>query len=1001
MWNLVSTDELDIVRQSLLDGSLGDLIRPADPMKIFVAGKIMSTAAFLCLGVSPWKLSDSEATMWRLYLNAGEHKQAIDYYAFPVSCIFACIASLSEHCPSSAPLCHLLAVITVLFNRLTARIRREGTDTTMNRLGAQSDSIYLPVLTRCFRRQVSISTDTVECKSLFRVILAAIRSVATFQGIRLMTEMEANESMQRAAVSSVMRTTITTRDDRFDDLDDSVYASLETGVRSIATSRTSISTERHWAWIPNALAAVADLSIRPHAMEGGNIFISTTAKFLLRQEIDKICDCLLALAIAQRGDESKELWEKLVTWINQSQRNDFDTEIETKISKRLSLQICLMTCKHAACRSIVEQNFELFLFGIFRALLDCNRLESLPSCNFAILIATEGEGALRQGLAAIDVFNGNLLTRPNNVSPRDFDRLLESQRKRKQKVEQPWGMIDRLGIAFKQNQLSVAVFLHDPDHDLTSPFDRSISSTCLEQEAFSCFVLLRNAITTLSKQEIEISLYESMSGNLLILLASEILRVVHGLKYFDLTNQGIALQGDDRPKRGKIVTLLHCVSELFISVAAWILRCSRSDASSGWKTIQTQLCDRIFYPLLRRGSFDIASSLGLLIESCRSAVPRLMVSSSTTSTATTGCSKYFDHCHNMVIRRCHQLVSAPVLVSVLISHMIEGLNAAEPNLEIPLGELIGKSFEASSPIAAALPRGPLEEEVDHYLSVVESSIPTTDDPLKATLKRFDALRYVIIPKLLQKHTHLNAKRRVLRIVSYMLTDQHALAGSWMNDSDLLQLLVALVRGIFQSLIQCMRTSCVDDELISVALTCAGNLAKLSLVDSLERQKTALSFCDDEVAQIDFSDLSILCTTELRIMYLHTFFRWMLHFSGSLLDSVAIPGNVLTDLRQLCTKEKFVLADDSVVRDSIVRRDDGGVDGDLETWTNVFASVEDKLFGSKSENVPSVVNVYAKTRTEVFSTDGKEEGDTLELWKPPSHVTRSATEYKTTFISHSS
>ena len=947
-------------------------------------------------------MSVSGAPMWRLYVDADEHKQAIDYYAFPVSCIVACIAALSEHCPTSAPLCHLLAVITVLFNQLTSIIRREGTDTTINRLGAHSDSIYLPVLTRCFRRHLSISTDNAECKSLFRAILSAIRAVATFQDIRLMNEMEAN-SIHLAAVSIKSSTTTTsnTGDDCGDDLDDKFYASLDAAVPSIEASRTSISTQHHWEWILNALAAVADLSIRPHMIEGGNVYISTTAKFLLRKEIDKICDCLLALAIAQRGDKSKELWKKLVTWIQQSHRNNIDTEMETKISKRLLIQICLMTCKHVACRSIVAEHFELFLVGIFRALLDCNRMEAVPSCNFALLMIAEGEGAVREALAALEIYNGSLSARPTNVSPRDFDRILESQRKRKEKVEQPWRMMDCLSFAFKESQLSFSVFLHDPDHDLPSPFTSSISSACLEQETFSCFVFLRNTITTLSKQETEISLYESMSGNILILLASEMLRVVHGLKYFDLTNQGIALQGNNGAKRGKIVTLLHCISELFISVAAWILRESRSDASSGWNTIQTQLCDRIVYPLLRRGHFDFVSNLESLIASCRSAIPRLILSGSAPTMATSGCSKYFDHCHDMVILRCRQLVSAPVLVSVLLSHMIEGLNASEPDKEIPLSELIGKSLVVSSPISATLPRGPLGEEIDHYLSVVESSIPPADNPRTVTQKRFDTLRYVILPKLSQKHTDLNAKRRVLRIASYMLTDHQALAGCPMNDSDLLHLFAALVRAIFQTLVQCLRTSGVDDELISVALACTGNLAKLSLVDSLEGEKATLSFCDDEVAQIDFSDLSILCDTELRVLYLRTFFRWMLHFSDSLLHSEGISSNLFSAFRRLCTMEKFHLADDKVVRDSIVAPDDGRFEKDLETWTKVLASVEGKLFGSKSENMPPVVNVYAKTGTELLLKEGKrDEGFTQEMWKPSRLVTRSATEYMTTFVSHS-
>jgi hypothetical protein len=985
-------------------GSSDEHSGPFDPMKVFVAGKIMLTATFLCLGISPWHLSFSEATKLQLFIDADKHKAAIDYYAYPISCVVACVAALSEHCHETAPLCHILTVVTILFNHLTGVVRSDGANTTLNRVGAQVEFCYLPVLTRCLRRHISSEKDNNAGRYLYRVILSAIRALATFQTIRLMKEPAANDPSQRAfgTTTNTAMTTNSNRDYCFDDLDDRLFASLETGGRTIEVSRPSIAAANHWSWILTVLDSLADLSIRPNIVEGGEIYISTTAKYVLRQEIDRICDCLVALALAQKAEKSKELWRNLISWIQQSQRQNMDTDIQTKISKRLSIQICLMTCTHEVCRSIVAENLELFLCGIIRALLDCNRLEAFPSCSFALLMDAEGEGAMRQALVDIQLFNGNLSARPTNMSPRELEKIIESQRKRKEKIQQPWVIIEILGIAFKESPLSVVGFLHHPDHDLLSTFDESIDSACLEKEYFSCFVFLRNVITAVSKQETEITLYESISGNILALLALEMLRVFHGLKYFDLTNQGPAGQGESSPNRGKIVSLLHCTSELFFAAAAWILRGSRSDASSGWKAVTTHLCDRIFHPLLRRRRFDITSNLGLFIETCRSVIPRPMLSGSVPNTGTTCCSKYFDHCYDVVIRRSRQLVSGPFLTSVLLSYMIEGVNESEPDMEIPLSELIGKSFLAASQESVTLPRGPLGEEIDDYLSVVESSIAPTDDPDRMTHKRLDALRHVIIPKLSQKKTDLNTKRRVLRVASYMFTEPNALSGSSMNDPELLQLVASFARVILQTLFQCLSTYCVDNELLSVAFACAGNLAKLDMAESFEDPKALLCFCDDEVVQIDFSDLSILCDAELRALYLHTFFRWMFQLSGKLCRAATTSADILSALRHLCAEEKKLeLTDDCVLRDLIESREMGGSDDDLEMWTKALASLEDKLFGSKSENRHPVVNVYAKTSNAVDTTAGEKGSGRLGPWKPPGHLTRSAMEFMTTIVSHSS
>jgi hypothetical protein len=226
LWESVACDALLKHRQSLIDNSGGDELLLNDPLKSFVAGKIMATAAFLCMDISPWCLTAAYPRR-RLSLDVDEHKGMIEYYSFPISCVFACVDYLSRNETNAALLCHLYSIVTILCNQLTITVNLEGLNPSLNRVAVEASSIYMPLLLGCFRRHVDARDDDTS-HILLRLILCSIRSLTTFLSARRQRQAPTSVT-PGTAVEHVGDTMANSTDDFFDDLDDSYFASIETG----------------------------------------------------------------------------------------------------------------------------------------------------------------------------------------------------------------------------------------------------------------------------------------------------------------------------------------------------------------------------------------------------------------------------------------------------------------------------------------------------------------------------------------------------------------------------------------------------------------------------------------------------------------------------------------------------------------------------------------------------------------------------------------------------
>lgn len=247
LWDFVAFDALKGHRLALPNSSIGDFQNDSiDPLQVFIAGKIMATTAFLCMDRSPWYLTAASSPK-RLSLAVAEHNGMIDYFAFPISCVCACVDYLGQEERNAPLLCRLVAMFTAIFNHLTVTIKIVGVNLPLNRVASQVGALYLPILMRCFRLHATRCEGTIG-HTLLSLLLCAIRAVSTFQGTQRMHQI----SSLRASLPATNDESKAESDDFFDDLDDGVFASMATGE---SISAPSVADEQpHWKALVQILA---------------------------------------------------------------------------------------------------------------------------------------------------------------------------------------------------------------------------------------------------------------------------------------------------------------------------------------------------------------------------------------------------------------------------------------------------------------------------------------------------------------------------------------------------------------------------------------------------------------------------------------------------------------------------------------------------------------------------------------------------------------------------
>ena len=216
----------------------------------------MATAAFLCLDQTPWCLTAAYPRK-RLSLDVTEQKGMIEYYAFPVSCLFACVHFLSRQEQGTALLCRLLAVMTIMFNHLTVAVKIEGVNPSLSRVASHVGEVYMPVLMSCFRRFAESSEDK-NSQNPLSFLLSTIHGMSTFQAAQLMIQGVTAANPVSTPHERNPNCGSSHHDDLFDDLDDSIFACIETG-EAIETF-PAVDTEPYWK---SMLLVLAMLKVCP------------------------------------------------------------------------------------------------------------------------------------------------------------------------------------------------------------------------------------------------------------------------------------------------------------------------------------------------------------------------------------------------------------------------------------------------------------------------------------------------------------------------------------------------------------------------------------------------------------------------------------------------------------------------------------------------------------------------------------------------------------------
>jgi hypothetical protein len=742
--------------------------------------------------------------------------------------------------------------------------------------------------------------------------------------------------------------------------------------------------------------------------------MSAHGKHLIAKDLDKVCDCLVSLvATESRNDNAGELSSMMLPLLRASRDDNKDADFDVQIAQRLSSELCFLSQKFESCQRFVSEQYETILFNFLETLLDSNRLEIFPSCNLERIAEDAGDVAAQRALTLLDLFNDDLSQGPHDESNRrEFGAMVEIQQKRRNRAEKVWKYCQALGSSLtkaEQSQVeethhlqfatTLGIALLKRDNDLSRSPRSLHNSRSLEKETLDCFKLLRSIISASAKSDDNNSAFEKISSFAISLVASHVLRIVQSLKYHDQTCASGSQDSEADFRRVKIGELLASYSELFIATVAWILRENQNDGTEPWKYLQSQIRDRLISPVLRRQSIDFTVCLQQIVVASRLVLAGSSQKSTTTCTGLPGCSQYLLGMFDKIIRRSRQLILAASRASQnlsLQSFLVEAVIGTDAVHEDQAAWLVGISFKSTKSSRNRLMfRSPLEKDIDEYLWFVEQELSTSSNLLERIKKtKLEFIKTFVLPRVNQKKASLARKRKVLRLVAYILeTDADRTAPPDLSslNGDIPS---SLVKGIRSTLFQCLEKSVVDDHFVSVVFVCSVSLANLTI--ECEGNTQSLIGWGREVVNASVNKSAAkLCKTEMEAIYLWVFFKWLQSLGNLIADaSDSSTDKLLSYRKERISKDMNKMGEEvlfvNIDLDSLRQENN-----DLETWGSILRCTENHLFPSRTENNPNIVNVYAKTGTSNATCEGS-----LEPWAPSSSVRRTAKEFMAEVVSMS-
>lgn len=740
--------------------------------------------------------------------------------------------------------------------------------------------------------------------------------------------------------------------------------------------------------------------------------MSSIGKYLVAEEISKICDCFsTAMASTEaQGTISLELAKIVTTWSKPCYENDEDSQYCSKIARKLTSEMCSLAQKYSMCRKFVSEHAENMLFNFLKALMDPSRLEKLPSCNLERIGQSSGKAGMEQAIIMLDLFNDESFQETNDH--RRGSALRKLQNRRRKSAREIWDFCAKLGTAFAMNdsQDSVTMIgntLLNLDGDLLENFNWLDDDISLENETFKTFQILRNIISHSATNYTSFVIFEKISSCSLLLLSNHILSIVQSLKYNDQTSS------DREYKKASLNELLTSFVELFVSSAAWILQEGARNKSKAWSFLQGYLRDRLFSPILRNKPFDTTIALQEIVVAARfvyDAPLGVGVSPPPIKcNGLIGCSKYLSGCFlTSVLRRSKQLLAAAALNPQnlgLQNAILEAVLGSSFLFEEAVPWIVGTNFPLGKPRVIGSRfvwpyDSPIQKQIDEYVQFVYENQPLSKRiesndgwNCMATAKK-SFLKNHMLPRLHSSSLELEKKHRVVMLLSYIIEcdaqGNSAVPDDTSRERTMDVLIVReIIKALRSNLHKCLMQFSVDNTVARAIISCSMHLANSYLFLDDEKQNL-VRWSHTKIVRVKGKTMLDLTNSEVLGSYVWIFFQWFRTLGDLVLDqNGSDPGTSesLASMRKHWRETQCCRL--------------GGMDEELldlepsnsfETWDRLLIDFEDLAVPSKSENHKNMVhNIYAKPSIPHQNEQRNDDSSFLEPWKASVAVVKSLKE----------
>jgi hypothetical protein len=750
---------------------------------------------------------------------------------------------------------------------------------------------------------------------------------------------------------------------------------------------------------PSRRFAISNQSVASY--DSATEFLSSSGKALVEHNLEKICECLVAIVALDRGNECNlgELLNVLLgqlTSVEVFGDDNGDPEYCATAARQICSSLCNLTPVFSNCQSAFSSTCKNVLFCVIGTLSDFSTLDCFPTSNVRRISKNGGEEAAERALALLAIANSEG-TAIFGSGKRGSD-LHAIQRKRRRKADAVWKFCRSFGVALQlagdakhedDAKIVGAALLGQAETSYSEKWPQ-LQTVSIEMEGLKRFRFLRAIVSiTATLSTTSCFNFERISSLAIATCLRQILRIAHSLRYHDSIRDG---EKEKSFLKAKLVELLSTASVVAISMLSWILRETRHQGSDEWEALLNKIRDQLFSNSLRRG-IDTGSAISQIVDRARSVFTG--VTGRTGGGITSPLAPYLTRIFESVVHRSRQLIVHAARVTTegkgqdLINQFVTSFLANEGS---PAKDEISWAIAFSFQVRLDLLRrprlkfhSPLEEAINECIDSAEMASPLDGIASLARLQRH-ALSHVIGLRLNHKKTCLIVKRHAL-LLSSNFFEADKICGTPFNlsSTEALDMLSLLAKGIRESLRTNLAAKTVHDDFAATVFICFKSLVNYPVCTN-GVVTTLLQWSHANCTELGWtSKLSDTSIPNLYAAYFWSLTRWIFALGKLIASSRDDREAGIISFRDRCRRglrNSPKGAYSEPAPHLVPNMPACSLDSPLDC-------LERMLFPDRRDNDSEITNVYSKSKFIISEVSGDEP---LETWEPCGTVERRAKEF---------